>query len=300
MVCDAIAYFIYSPDVEYFEKMGHNVEQEVSTFTCTWNVQNLAAREDQETIKMSASFEHGGKKMFSAWLEMKKSANHPGKYSLSALKFFSYGHESMGYEIYQVTWSIDGQDKNSLTYQETMKRDTVPNGRKTSSLKVFKIYEHVLGLATPCSCPFVLTFHVEFFNTVLHFINVPMDVTCSEQLWAAAVNRKLTDVEFLVGEEAFDAHRSLLSARSPVFAAMFGSGMKEAKTGHVRIEDANPDTFQRFLKFLYTGMLEPSAMDKELFAVADKYQVSTLMELCRPAAHTADTDDGILKAFLSL
>jgi len=42
-------------------------------------------------------------------------------------------------------------------------------------------------------------------------------------------------------------------------------------------------------------------MDEKLFIVADKYQVTTLMELCRPASHQpADTDGGILKAFVSL
>ena len=53
----------------------------------------------------------------------------------------------------------------------------------------------------------------------------------------------MTDVEILVGEDAFGAHRSLLSARSPVFAAMFASGMKEAECGQVRIEDVDPVVF---------------------------------------------------------
>jgi len=61
----------------------------------------------------------------------------------------------------------------------------------------------------------------------------------------------MPDVEFLVGEEAFGAHRSLLSARSPVFAAMFASGKNEAERGQVKIGDADPATFQQFL---YTGM----------------------------------------------
>jgi len=115
-----------------------------------------------------------------------------------------------------------------------------------------------------------------------------VDSTFGEQLWAAAVNKKMTDVEFLVGVEAFGAHRSLLSARSPVFASMFASGMKETKTGKVCIEDVDPTTFQQFLKFLYTGTFEPSSMDQDLFEVADKYQVETLMELCRPTTEVVE------------
>ena len=78
-----------------------------------------------------------------------------------------------------------------------------------------------------------------------------MDSIWSEQLWDAAVNKKMTDVEFLVEDESFGVHRSFLSARSPVFAAMFASGMKEADTGQVCIEDVDPTTFQHPLKFLY-------------------------------------------------
>jgi len=264
-------------------------------------VQNVDARGNVKTIKTNASFEHGGKKMFSAWLEMTKSPDHPEKYSVSALKFLSYGQESLCYEIDQVVCFFDCHDQKSSTYQHIMIRDSVPRGRNASSLQVFKSRQSaVLGLTTPFSCPFVITFHVKLRSTVNTYVNIPVDVTWSGELWAAAVNRKMTDVEFLIGEESFGAHRSLLFVRSPVFAAMFASGMKESETGQVRIEDVNPDTFQRFLKFLYTGMLEPSYVDRELFTVADKYQVETLMKLCRPATQTAETHDGILKAFLSL
>ena len=156
-------------------------------------------------------------------------------------------------------------------------------------------------LTTPISLPFVITFHVKTHSTVTNYINKPLDSTWSGELWAAAINRKMTDVEILVGAEAFGAHRSLLSSRSPVFAAMFASGMKEAETGRIRIEDVDPTTFQRFLKFLYTGMLESSAMDEDekLFTVADKYQVATLMELSRPVNTTEDTDDSLLQTFIS-
>ena len=116
---------------------------------------------------------------------------------------------------------------------------------------------------------------------------------------AAAIERKMTDVESLVGEETFGTHRSLLSGRNPVFAAMFASGMKEAETGQVRIEDMNSATFQRFLKFLYTGELVPSAGDEELFTVADKYQVETLMDLCPSATPKVDTED-MFNSFFSL
>lgn len=74
--------------------------------------------------------------------------------------------------------------------------------------------------------------------------------------------------------------------------------MKEAETGQVRIEDVDPVAFQHFLKFLYTGMFEPSSIDRELFTVADKYQELTLMELCRPSIQDDDMDN-IVNTFFS-
>lgn len=95
-----------------------------------------------------------------------------------------------------------------------------------------------------------------------------------------------------------NAHRFILTARSPVFAAMFNSGMSECLTGKVRIENVDPTTFRDFLKFLYTGMLEPSADREELFVLADKYQVETLMNYCRPATEPTDVDE-FTEVFLS-
>ena len=108
----------------------------------------------------------------------------------------------------------------------------------------------------------------------------------------------MTDVEFLVGDEDFGSHRLILSVRSPVFAAMFSSGMKEVETGQVHIEDVDLETFLKFLKFLYTGTLETSSMSRELFTIADRYRVETLMELCRPTTETADIGN-IIETFLS-
>jgi len=78
---------------------------------------------------------------------------------------------------------------------------------------------------------------------------------------------------------------------------MFASGMKEAETGQVRLENVHPTTFELFLKYLYTGMVEPSAIDKELFTIADKYGVETLIELCRPATQPVHTEEAIKTFF---
>jgi len=249
--------------------------------------------EEQETVTMSVPFEHRGKKLFRAELEMRKNPRQAYN-----LKFLSFGHEDISCFVEEVVCYIHQED--SSLNQRIKMRDSSPQNEKL--LQVFSTQYSssppVRELTTPLSCPFVITFKARLCSTIPTFVIKMIDSIWSEQIWAAAVNRKMTDVEFLVGEEAFGAHRSLISARSPVFAAMFESGMKEAETGLVRIEDVDPITFQYFLKFLYTGMFEPSTKNRELFAVADKYGVETLMELCRPAIETVDKDE-ILKTFLS-
>jgi len=204
------------------------------------------------------------------------------------LKLLSYGHHQMRCQVYEVGFSIT-QDQNNYIYQQLSVQQAHTND---DLLGVFSTNSFSTRLINPLIQSFLVTFHVKLVSTVNNYINKPLDSTWSGHLWAAAVNRKMTDVEFLVGEEAFGAHRSLLSARSPVFAAMFASGMNEAVTGRVTIEDVDPTTFKRFLKFIYTGMFKFSALDEELFTVADKYQVETLMELCRPATQPIDTMNG--------
>ncbi len=223
---------------------------------------------------MSVPFEYDGIKVFRAEFEMLKRPDCPTG-QVFKLKFLYYGHsKNIGWDdIDDVTFVVE-QDDSNMTYQNDMSK------KGTYHYKILEQFISVMEteFANPFSRPILLTFRVKFKSFLENFTNTLVDSTHSEQLWAAAVNGKMTDVEFLVGEVAFEAHRSLLSARSPVFAAMFASGMKEAETGEVRIEDADAKTFKNLLRFLYTGTLETSSIDKELFRLADRYQVETLMK----------------------
>ncbi len=84
----------------------------------------------------SVSFEHEGKKIFRAWLEMTKSPNHPGKLDFSALKFLSYGHGSICFNINDVIFSIDGPEQNSFTHQQIKMTETEPKD-EYKSLQMF-------------------------------------------------------------------------------------------------------------------------------------------------------------------
>ncbi|CAL8099182.1 unnamed protein product [Calicophoron daubneyi] len=82
----------------------------------------------------------------------------------------------------------------------------------------------------------------------------------------------------------FEAHKAILAARSPVFAAMFEHGMEESRANRVEINDMEPDTLAEVLRYIYTGQVV--GLDKlahELLAAADKYQLERLKTMCEEA-----------------
>jgi len=90
------------------------------------------------------------------------------------------------------------------------------------------------------------------------------------------------DVTLTCGEKVFYCHKWMLSARSPVFKAMFQSNMKENESGTVEIEDIQQEVVLEFLQYIYTGTISLNfeKYGEELFAVADKYQVDQLKGAC--------------------
>ena len=81
-----------------------------------------------------------------------------------------------------------------------------------------------------------------------------------------------SDVVFEVGGKEFYAHKLILSAHSPVFAAMFGhKDTKEAQEGKVVITDIEPEVFQELLYCIYSDtVLIKDFCVAELFVAADK------------------------------
>ena len=78
---------------------------------------------------------------------------------------------------------------------------------------------------------------------------------------------KWSDVTLVVGDTELKAHKLILSARSPVFAALFVE-MQESK---VTITDVSADVLQEVLRYIYTGKVEALKDNADkLLAAADK------------------------------
>jgi hypothetical protein len=107
---------------------------------------------------------------------------------------------------------------------------------------------------------FSITFHLKL-ETVKNFGPQLTDIKWADQLWEVAKKGLFTDVDFVIGEAIFHAHRFIVSSRSPVIATMLNPRWEEGRTGRVTItNDVDPMTFQLFLKFLYTGQIEFSVL----------------------------------------
>ncbi|XP_044958274.1 BTB/POZ and MATH domain-containing protein 1-like [Hordeum vulgare subsp. vulgare] len=97
-----------------------------------------------------------------------------------------------------------------------------------------------------------------------------------------------SDVTFLVCNESFRAHKSVLAARSPVFKAQFFGEMKEKSSRRVEIMDMEPDAFRAMLHFIYTDTVPElekqeeasTVMAQHLLAAADRYGVDRLKLIC--------------------
>ncbi|CAE7598484.1 spop [Symbiodinium natans] len=83
----------------------------------------------------------------------------------------------------------------------------------------------------------------------------------------------------------FKVWASLLAQQSPVLGALvYSDNFEESRKAQVVIRDFSAGAVERFLQFLYSGVVEGSpGMLVEVAALADKYQTKKLHSLCMQA-----------------
>lgn len=104
----------------------------------------------------------------------------------------------------------------------------------------------------------------------------------SKNYRAMLFDKTFSDFTFVVNGKEVKVHKSVLSARSPVFMRMFLTDMQEAKTNKAEITDVEADTFDKLLVFIYSGKVagDLDFLAIDLFIAADKYGVEDLKQLC--------------------
>ncbi|CAL1291018.1 unnamed protein product [Larinioides sclopetarius] len=122
----------------------------------------------------------------------------------------------------------------------------------------------------------------EFGNLALVTENPPKLSSALEDITCLYEEGTLCDTKLQTATETFNAHKSILAARSSVFKTMFTTDMREKATDRVIIEDLEADTVSRMLMFLYSDKLEDPNWDRAkcLYFAADKYNIITLKQKC--------------------
>ena len=141
---------------------------------------------------------------------------------------------------------------------------------------------------------------VDWFTFRVKIVSTIENYCFADKNWITDLlsEKQFADVDVLVGQNKLRAHRFLLSARSPVLKTLLSN------TADSLTIDASFDlsTVEHFLKFLYTGTLSISANSKQLLALAEKYQVETLKEICQLSVrgHESSTAEDITTSLLAL
>ncbi|XP_049796174.1 ankyrin repeat and protein kinase domain-containing protein 1-like [Schistocerca nitens] len=105
--------------------------------------------------------------------------------------------------------------------------------------------------------------------------------TTTEALAALLDGGEGSLVTLVAGETRVAAHRAVLAAASPVFAAMFAHDMLEASSGQVSIDDVEGPVLKLLVAYAYT-LQAPQLPDTapQLLSAADKYGLSALKAAC--------------------
>ena len=114
-----------------------------------------------------------------------------------------------------------------------------------------------------------------------------------ERLWTSGAQ---TDVTIEVGNKQFSCHKTLLSAMSSYFDAMFSSGMRESISGHVTFPEMDPELFEIVIRFLYTGKADITTDNAiELLHIASVLQIKSFQLVCENYLNPHITPENCLK-----
>lgn len=103
----------------------------------------------------------------------------------------------------------------------------------------------------------------------------------SKNFYELYKSEKYTDVTLVCKDRNFKVHKIILVSRSPVFRAMFELDMKESSTNIVDVYDIEPEAFEKFLEYMYTGNTNVTFTEVvSLLEACEKYQLLDAKQLC--------------------
>jgi hypothetical protein len=153
------------------------------------------------------------------------------------------------------------------------------NSQKNEELLHFISHSNVFSSSSA-----LVSFDIKMVSTIGNYYYEMMDDAWMKDIWTAAISQKFTDVEIFVGTvKVMEAHRVVLSARSPVMDASLRKTRSTGKSTFTFGAEYDVELVKNFFKFLYTGLLESSASNKQFLELATQFKVETLKNICQLA-----------------
>ncbi|CAI2342949.1 unnamed protein product [Caenorhabditis sp. 36 PRJEB53466] len=125
---------------------------------------------------------------------------------------------------------------------------------------------------------------------------LPQPIEVSKDLENLFRSGKHADFTLIVDGRELKAHRAILSARSPVFAAMMEPHTAESQNSRVVLEDMDYNVIQSLLHYIYTGScpnMGHHALD--VLAAADRFALPGLKNLAEVAMRSNLAPDTVCK-----
>jgi hypothetical protein len=188
----------------------------------------------------------------------------------------------LGMQVEDVMYGIQGSGTGPTTMTQ-MTSECIGFLRFEGNLELFTT---ILDKKIVGSCTF--SFRIVIRGTCEFYSYQLSDRLAKDQLWAALKNQQnLADVEFVVKDKTFPAHKAILAARGYPFTAESEKlSLLPAKDvlQRIRIDDVEPSVVEKFLHYIYTGEPMGTLADEGLFQLAEEYlSTATLVTLCEYA-----------------
>ena len=146
-------------------------------------------------------------------------------------------------------------------------------------------------------------------NMLLDSMVIDSQAILAEDLKKFYLSKEMSDVQIKCGDQTFDCHKMILSARSPVFSRMLQSEMKEKASGVVDLTDTRPEVVKELLKFIYSGTCYNDKEEEpepgvdivcELLEAADKYELEHLKKMCEYTLSSSLTSENSIQVCRSI
>ena len=245
-----------------------------------WIIRNFGAmcksKENGEYLT-SADFHAAGDEQMKSYLELYPNGDDETS-SGKCCQLFVYQVLPLESErLITITFTLTEENTNMELYSERFDQRRFPvkskGGWGTNAILHNKKLLQVKNLVLHCK----LEYEIEKIEPAVNkYSDLATDIARS---FTSMDHR---DVTFVVDGKEFPAHKLILSARSPVFAAMLKNDTKEAALNRFTLVDIKPDVFEALLRFIYTDQMDFTfEMSKNLLAVSKRYQLDLLEWKCQ-------------------